>query len=221
MKISLNESLKSYLLKAEKILNEKTLRERVILLAAILFLIFFIWKNLIFSYLSQSTDQVLESKEKISSQINQLEGQIDSLSEVIGRDSTASLEAHLKDLTAKNHSLRQEILDKTQNLTEAKDMQGILRSLLQKHPQIKLRSINSVADKPLFEPSAPTQAYQKGIVMEFEGNFLDNLALLRQLEQAEPKIVWDEMVYDVTAYPIGKLRVRLHTIGQEEGWVGV
>lgn len=205
----------------EVFLNSKTLRERALLLASFLAVTFFIWQNIIFGYLLASTEELAENKQKMLSQIGQLEGQIDTLSEAIGRDPTANLEKKLKQTTEENRAVAAQIKEYSQTLTQPKEMTEILRSILMENQNIKIIKMDSLEDKSILPKDSSIQVYEKGIALEFEATYVDTFLFLQNVEQKQVKILWDDMTYEVTKYPLAHVKLTMHTLSTEVGWLNV
>lgn len=207
--------------KLEEQVNSRSLRERVLLLTSVVMLIFILWRNLVFNYLTESTDQIISNKERLLTQIHLMQGQIENLSEAIKNDSFTTLEQKLKYSIAKNITLKEKINQYIAGIESSGDMITILKSLLSEEENLKVEKIESLEDHPIFSEKSEVYLYNKGIRLEFEGNYISTALFLEKLEKSDIKILWDTLTYQVTQYPIAKITVVVHTIGTQKGWLHV
>jgi MSHA biogenesis protein MshJ len=207
--------------KIEEQVNARTLRERALLLISVVMLIFILWRNLVFNYLSASTDQLIANKERLATQIHALQGQIENLSEAIKNDSTVTLERKLKEAVAKNISLKDKINQHILSIENSGNMITVLKSLVSQEDNIKLERIESLEDKPVFSEKSEIYLYNKGIKLEIEGEYLATINFLEKLEKSDIKILWDSLTYEVTRYPLAKVSIEIHTMGTQKGWLHV
>ncbi len=219
--MSITLVFRQYIAKIEEQVNARTLRERALLLISVVMLIFVLWRNSIFNYLSASTDQLVANKERLAVQIHALQGQIANLSEAIKNDSTTMLEQKLKDIVTKNISLKDKINQSILSIENSGNMIAVLKSLVSQEAHIKLNRIESVEERPLFSEKSEVYLYNKGIKIELEGDYLSTVHFLEKLENADINILWDSLMYEVTQYPIAKISIEIHTISTQKGWLHV
>ncbi len=63
--------------------------------------------------------------------------------------------------------------------------------------------------------------YRHGLSIEIEGGFEATLAYLRRIEASPWHLLWDRFEYRVEAFPVARIRIDLHTLSNEEEWIGV
>lgn len=214
-------AIKKQLSKLEEQVNSRSLRERALFLTAAVTLLFVLWRNLIFDYLSSSTDQIIANKERVTSQITAMQGQIETLSEAIKNDSTMTLERKLKSSVAKNVDVKEKINQYILGFESQGEMTTVLKSLLPEGSPLKVEKIENLEDHPIFSENSDILIYTKGIQLELEGNYASTVFFLEKLEKSDIKILWDTLTYQVTQYPTAKIRVTVHTMGTEKGWLRV
>lgn len=201
-----------------------TLRERILLLITVLVVLYFVWYTFVSSYMLASDQEIEASIKRINDQISSLQGQVDVLSQVIGRDPTAVLIARAKDLKQQNSDLLDKITGQTRKMASPKDMVQIIKKLIEQTQGLTLTSLSNVESQPLF-PSKnrqnSIQVYSHGIVMEMSGDYFDTVRFLELAEQQPYKLLWDTLSYEVAEYPKAKIKISLRTLGLQEGWIGV
>ncbi len=190
----------------EKKYNARSLRERVMIVLAVFSLVYFLWYTILYSYLLASDEQVAQNLQNIKTQISQLEGQIDSLSEVVGRNPTAALIAQSKMLKEENNSLNQKIREYVKTMVPPTDMDEMLNNIIQKATGLTVLSIENIEVKPLFESknidldgkTAVFQVFKHGIKVELQGSFFDAVRFLKALEKQKLNVIWSSLDYAVT-----------------------
>lgn len=65
------------------------------------------------------------------------------------------------------------------------------------------------------------QVFRHGLVLEFQGDYFSILRYLLYLEAMEQSFFWDSFEFEQTLWPEGRVRLELHTLSSEEGFVGV
>lgn len=219
----------TYLKVLEKKYNAHSLRERVMIALAVFALVYFVWYNVLYSYLLASDEEVTKNLQNIKTQISQLEGQIDSLSEVVGRNPTAALIAQSKMLQEENGILNQKIREYVKTMVPPTQMDEMLNNIIQKATGLTVLSIENIEVKPLFESknidlngkTAVFQVFKHGIKVELQGSFFDTVRFLKALEKQKLNVIWSSLDYAVIKYPKAKITLELNTLSLEEGWIGV
>ncbi|HXH54475.1 MAG TPA: hypothetical protein VNK03_01875 [Gammaproteobacteria bacterium] len=209
--------------------NARSLRERILIAGAIFSVVYFFWYNILYSYLLVPDEEVSKNLRSIKSQISQIEGQIDTISAVVGRNPTAALMAQSKNLKADNEVLNQKIRDHVKKMVPPTEMDEMLNNIIQKAAGMTVLGVENLEAKPLFETkdiningkNAGFQVFNHGIKFQLQGTYFDTLRFLKVLEQQKMNVIWDSFSYEVTKYPKAKITLELNTLSLEEGWIGV
>jgi MSHA biogenesis protein MshJ len=207
--------------------NVRSLRERVLIAGAIFAVIYFSWYNLLYSYFLATDEEVSKNLQNIKSQIGQLEQQIDSMSEVVGRNPTATLIMQSKNLKADNEVLNQKIHAYIKKMVPPTEMDTLLNNIIQKASGLTVLSIENLEVKPLFESkeidlngkSSGFQVFNHGVKFQLQGTY--TLRFLKALEQQKLNVIWNSFSYEVIKYPKAKITLELNTLSLEEALIGV
>jgi MSHA biogenesis protein MshJ len=62
--------------------------------------------------------------------------------------------------------------------------------------------------------------YRHELRLEIEAGYAETVEFLRAVEALPWKFFWDELHYEVTAYPSARVALVVHTFSDREGWVG-
>ena len=145
----------------------------------------------------------------------------------------AALQTRRSEFTALHRRLRQV----TEHLVPPEEMAQLLEALLTREAGLTLLrleglgttpvlaidqalGIGAPAPKPL--QTAPTPGlFRHGLRIRFTGPYLDTLAYLRAVEALPWQVLWDSVVYRVTAHPRAEVAITVYSLSLDEGWIGV
>jgi len=65
------------------------------------------------------------------------------------------------------------------------------------------------------------QVFQHSLVLELQGDFLSLIEYLGRVESFAASFFWDELTVEQQTWPNATIRLQLHTLSTEEGFVGV
>lgn len=221
--------MKEFVAKLETIYNALSMRERILICMGVISLVYGVWHTTLYDYILATDSDIAKKMGDIKEQINLLEGKIDSMSEVVGRDPTYLLIEQSKSLKKESDFLDKKIDEKTKAMLSSKEMVTVLRNIISKTEGLSLINMESLSSKPLFESkmiksgSGPkrVQAFTHNLKIELLGGYFELVGFLKSVEKQNPSIVWDILDYEVIKYPKAKITIYLHTVGIDEGWVGV
>ena len=139
--------------------------------------------------------------------------------------------------------LDQEINSLAGGLVTPNNMTQILTAALRGHEGLALQQIQNLPVRPLhsggnYTASASTgddgvavaeltrareagQVYEHGIVLEFTGDYFSTLRYLGLLESLTSAFFWDSIEFQQLQWPNATVRVQLHTLSTQEGFLGV
>lgn len=217
------------LMKIEKRFNAFSMREKLLILAALFFVIYSGWHALLYDYVLATDEEVAKKSQQIKQQINLLEGQIDTISQVLGRDPTFVLAQQARTLKGENEKLSQKVYENIKRMVSSKDMNTVLNHLIRESEGLTVINMQSLETKPLFAAktlvengkSRQLQVFNHGLRVELLGSYLDTFKFLKALEQQNTNVMWDELDYEVVKYPKAKILIVLHTLSLDEGWIDV
>lgn len=202
-----------------------TLRERGMILAACLTLMFFTWHIVVASPLARSKHQLEMSLRNADAQLSALRGTVEQLSvanqdpNIHLRERLASAQLELEQLSGRQKAVAQSFI--SPNL-----MSGILQELLQSSEGLRLLSLetlpvatlnaDSVTHTP---PDKGAEVYRHTLRIKLQGSYFDALGYLRQLER-QP-LFWDSIDYRVIGHPRAEITLEVFTLSFQPEWLGV
>lgn len=216
----------------EKI-GQRSRREQLLLLAALLAVIIAPWYSFV-------AEPLLAKKHTLQEQIastREKNAQIQiQCSEVMVRHQADPDLENRRRLAQLHEELQQSdsrLQQMTLGLIPPKEMTQVLERVLQREGRlrlIKLENLPAVGLVPAGGQPVSTdensggtllRAYQHGLRLEFEGSYLEAVAYLHQLEGLPYRFIWDDLEIEVLTHPKSRIVITVHTLSLQKGWIGV
>ena len=203
-----------------------TLRERLFVFAAMLFVIGGAWEALLAAPLAKREELASAMVESTRKSIAELDEAIAAAAHGIGdgmadhRDRVRVLQ---EQIAAGDESLR--IF--TSDLIDPAQMRFVLSDLIRKQPGLMLMSATNLASEPLVEEDAEASAedapklYRHGLVLVLEGAYIDCLTYLTSMERLPWRLFWGSLEVETEEYPRSRITIELYTLSLEQEWIGV
>ena len=228
---------------AEKI-NSMSLRERAMVFAGIVFVIFSVWDSFLIKPLEAEQKKLVAELTKQNAERIALNTRLQELLKTKQDDPNAANLKKLKTLRSKLIDLQAEIESSTSNLVSPKDMPKVLETVLHKTGGLTLTSLKSLGVKPLVASEGPEaknnvdktesekedkqltaenidNAYRHGLRIEFIGDYLTTLSYLKSLEELDWGFFWDNFQLAVSEYPDANASIEIFTLSLRKEWIGV
>ncbi len=214
-------------------IDSMSLRERGLLLGALVFVIYSVWSGLFMAPLTAHHKLVQGQLKQLRSATTQLSQQAETISKRQAQDPDAEINTKLTGLRVEIAKLDERIKARTQGLIDPAAMASMLEDVLKQERGLKLISVQSLPARPLLDTEVPDNGkparpnpgvpgiYRHGMTLVFEGNYMDALHYLRTLEALPWHLYWDGVTFKVSNYPMAQFTITVHTIGLREGWIGV
>lgn len=107
-------------------------------------------------------------------------------------------------------------------LISPKKMTEIMQTIIDEQQNIKLVKIQNLPDADVNSSFIDQgDIHTHGFEMELLGSFSAINDYLVKLEDLPFQIYWDSLSYEIEAYPQGRLIIKMHTLSNKEGWLGV
>ena len=209
-----------------------SLKERALLLAAVVLVIVFLWNVELMRPLEVRQRELSSEMHKTSKAIAVLNRQATRIIAASTRDPDAATRARLEAARMQIQAADQKLGELTSRLIKPSQMPQVLEAVLRKPKGLTLIRLQGLGVKPLVEPAAPAKGqkaqatpavgvYRHGIRIEFEGSYLDTLAYLRELEALPWGFLWEGMSFHVEGYPHAKGSITVYTLSLDQSWIGV
>lgn len=181
-----------------------------------------------------SLDQQLETVQRrlVEQQTSAAELQLSGV-----EDPDSFIRERLAGLIEQQNTVRSDIETLAGNLVSPNGMTQMLTEVLDSQEGLTLVKVENVApvaltdgmpvaltdsgDEPAALRSVGFQVFRHGLILEFQGDFFSTLSYLLYLEKMEQSFFWDSFEFEQTLWPEARIRLELHTLSSEEGFIGV
>ncbi|WP_420599726.1 hypothetical protein [Neptuniibacter sp.] len=147
------------------------------------------------------------------------------------KDPNVAARAELKELRLQLEHANNKVQQVAKNLVSPQQMLTLLRSVLENEKEAALLSArslpvqtvqlgNSSQEKEAGEPSASAMIYLHPFEVELQGNYQGIYNYLLKVEELDGVFFWDLLEYSVNDYPVAKVKIHIHTLSYEAGWLG-
>jgi len=209
--------------------DQLSLRERVIVLIAALLLIALIWDSTFMAPLDKERKNRMGQIDALRAEISGLDQSIEALVAQGAADPKQSSHATADTLQAEIKDIERRLAGVTSGLIAPKEMSHVLEQVLARASRMQLHGLRTLPPQGVVAPgsdaagaaASSAQIYKHGVELELSGSYLDTLYFLQALEALPWRFFWDRIEFTVEEYPRGRVKLRLYTLGLEEGWIGV
>ncbi|HEU4654821.1 MAG TPA: hypothetical protein VFS47_12600 [Steroidobacteraceae bacterium] len=223
-----------------------TVRERVLVCAALLAAVVMTWMIAI-------EDPLASKLRSVNSELTALQDSLNSDAAMSGAESDPAVAARkkAKELQAKLDDLNKELASKAAGLIPPERMVQVIHDVLSHQRGLTLVSLHNkpvtslVTAVPTPEPAPPSAAdestegepaaadsatapvpvdagpYMHPVEIVIEGSYLDVLEYLRALEALPWHFYWKVLELNSGTYPLNRVRIELSTLSMDKEWLGV
>jgi len=218
--------------------NALSLRERALVAAAVLTVLFTLWNELLLIPMEQKNKRMAKEVEAVQERVISLDRQIADLLEKTKEDPEKTMRDNMLRYGRELNELDQQISVLAENLISPQKMARVLQEMLTQISGLNVIEVKSLAAQPLLEDSggrndtrlstsgqkmtAPVLGiYRHRLVIKFEGEFNQSVEYLKALEALPWQIFWDSIEYTVDEHPKAHVTISVSTLSLHEGWIGV
>lgn len=210
-----------------------SLRERAILLAGALAVIYFAWDLLLIRPLDDARQRIQSQMLTNDAEFVSLGEELDSLDPARGDARIRTKQQQLDELRKRATGLEGELAGTVTHLVPPAEMAKLLELVLQRTQGLELRKVTGLGSSTVeFGPGgmvaggkpsgaiAGASLFRHGLSIEFAGDFNSTLSYLQQLEGLQWKFFWDSIEFKVAQYPSSVTTVSLFTLSLHDRWIG-
>jgi MSHA biogenesis protein MshJ len=210
-----------------------SLRERLFLFAAGLFVLGGVWQAALAA--------PLEARRRIANEkVLALGQRLSELDEAVNAAAAAFTEGVPEQLE-RVHALQASVAARdgeirifTMDLIDPSEMRDVLEELLRRQHGLTLVSATnrpaqliSHDDEPaegepsVTEPSDAPKLYRHSFVLRLRGDYLEVLRYLEDVERLPWRIYWSRLELSIDEYPVNDIVIEVATLSLDEEWIGV
>lgn len=204
-----------------------SLRERAILMLGAFMVLFLLWDRMLMADITRRGAAVNAEITTTRTDIGRLNTAIANVAHARGDDPDAVLRAQIDAARRDIARIDNALAERAGQVIPPGEMADVLQEILQHQQRLKLVSMTSLPPEALLTADEEREAglngsiYRHGLEFEIEGRYLDVLGYLRELESLQWQFSWDALELESIEYPVNRVRIRVHSLNLEEGWLGV
>jgi len=196
-----------------------SLRERLLILAAVLAVLFVLWDWLLFAPLEVRrhalSTEVESQQEAIAAAAAVLQSSIENDPT---RNAALQIARTRRDIAALDVQLQSAAV----GLLPPERMTAVLQDLLHQRQQVRLVSLRTEAATRLLQgPADQGGPYLHPVELVLRGRYLDIVNYLQALEALHWRLYWKTLELDSSAYPNDQVRIEIGTISLDRAWLGI
>ncbi|MBB5021269.1 type II secretion system protein GspM [Desulfurispira natronophila] len=210
-------------------LDQRTPRERTMILVLALMVIILGWTWLISSPTTSAMQEARQQSERLQQEIVVLQAEAERIHQQYLDDPNRPLRQTLQELQGQQAALDVRIDRALEKMIDPTTMVQLLRDLLQSQKNLTLVRLESIQGGPVevyrnraeAEASGLPRPYRHGLRLELEGDFFSFLEYLRGVEALPWNLYWETLEYQVVNHPRARIYLEIYTLGTQENWIGV
>jgi len=208
--------------------DARNLRERILLLAAILVVLVLVWDVVLRAPLAERRDAAEERQEQLANEQQELRATIDSLQSQIASAQADDSAERRAALESELESVDRELGERTARVVSPEQMVAVVRDMVTAEADLTLETLaNTGAEEVIVEDGAADgdedvpRVYRHRVELVVSGEFFAILGYLENLEALDWEFQWDALRLETVDYPQARVTVQLSTLSLDEDWIGV
>ncbi len=214
-------------------IDSQSLRERALILFAIIFSVFLIWEKVLLDPLAVQAKQLQVEVKKQNKDLARVREQQEQVLKRAGADPDAQTLKDIEAIRVAMQSLNERLRQMTVDLIDPAKMAQVLEEVLTRETDLKLIRVEALAPKPLGDSktldkndakrtkAALPGVYQHALQIEFQGSYLSTLNYMQELEKLSQQFYWGSVDFSVEEYPKAHVIITIKTLSLNEAWIGV
>lgn len=211
----------------------RPLRERLILGGGLAALLFFVIDTTLIQAIAQERDRIQRLTVATEEEILRLERDRESLERMDLTPEERELLRRKRRAEEALDEVNRQIASEIAELVPPEAIVSVLEEMLV--PFRDLRLVRITSEPPhRFGSGSPQESesdadlldaagrlYRHGLRVELEGDFASTLEYIERVESSPWHLLWDRFEYRVERHPSARVTIDLHTVSEQEEWIGV
>lgn len=208
--------------------NALELRERILITAAVVALVFMLFDVLLLSD-NQKTISSLEQQINITKKraAERLKLQENANITLLQQRNDPKI-VKLKVLENKLNEVRERLINKTLNLVQPHDMASVLREIILSTKSLKLLELKKLKTTELSaqleeenqQQDSKIKLYRHSMQLVLEGGYQSTYLFLNKLEKMKRRVAFEKFEYKVNKHPNATITLLVSTLSLEKEWIG-
>lgn len=217
------------ILKLRKKFEKLNIQSRILSVAALFLGFYFLWGVLVEQTLVQLNEKFSSKRNDLRMSLADIDQSLNEAANAVKSNPGLELTKRLEDNKKESLFLDQAIREQTEKMVTSKQMNTVLGYIAEENEGLRLIKIENSPAKKLENKNQDStehkenhvNIFEHSISMELEGGYFAILAFIKDLEKRKLNIVWDQIDYEVRAYPLANVKLTIHTLNLDEGLLGV
>jgi MSHA biogenesis protein MshJ len=202
-----------------------SLRERVLVLIALLAVTAVIWDGLLMRPLDRQSKRLQPEVASLREEVERINRTVQELGRQESQaDPNRAVQEQVTAARGGLDDLNQQLGGLTRGLIAPEEMVEVLEQVLTHTAPLELLSLRTLPAEPLaaLVPGEvlPSQLYRHGVEVQLSGTYLELLGFLREMEKLHWRFYWQSLELEVEEHPRLRVKLTAYTLGQEEAWIG-
>lgn len=221
-----------------------TLKERLLLVAAVLLLMVYGWNQWFLGPLEAQRAALVAERDALSQELARFDGLTIEWSAAAAVDPDAESKERMAALTQELASISATIEQRAGRMVPPERMPEVLHKVLSGLADLRFESLEGLPAQPVIaeaEPGTTTttaaaqpgaagtaatrdaahSAYRHGFRIRFSGSYRAVTQYLQELEKLPFGFFWDELSLDAKEFPQLRGSLVVYTVSLDQGWIGV
>jgi len=225
--------MKQRLEKLANWIDAQGLRERSLILFAIIFSVFLIWEKVLLDPLADQAKQLTVDVKKQAKELARIRDQQTVILKRAGANPDSQTLEDIDSLKVAMKTVNERLQLMTVDLIDPAKMAQVLEDVLSRETNLKLIRVEALSPKPLSDvkeedkntnkrsKKALPGVYQHALQIEFQGSYLSTLNYMQELEKLSQQFYWGSIDFSVDEYPNATVIITIKTLSLNEAWIGV
>jgi len=214
-------------------IDSQSLRERTLILFAIIFAVFLIWEKMLLDPLADQAKQLKVDVKKQNKELARIRDQQTVILKRAGENPDAQTIKDIDSLKIAMKTVNERLQLMTVDLIDPAKMAQVLEDVLSRETDLKLIRVEALSPKPLSDAKSEDKntnkrskkalpgVYQHALQIEFQGSYLSTLKYMQELEKLSQQFYWGSIDFSVDEYPNATVIITIKTLSLNEAWIGV
>ena len=223
--------MKAKLIGVSRAFNELSIRERVIIVVAVLLSLLFIWWSLYAEPLILKSHELAQENARLATDIQVAtvtnEAIVKRLADGVHKEKLAQIERGRKELQL----VTQQLEDMAYELVEPDEMFDLMGQLVFADSGLKLSGLSRKDVQPVFavvegedaaaQKKEQPSIYRHTMAVRLRGTYAEILRYVQTVEKTDWKLIWDSIRLKTDEYPQIELDIEMSTLSKSRQWVGL
>lgn len=202
------------------------LRQRALLLLAVLTLVYVFWEVLFMTPMDRQRRILSPQVAELRRETLDLDMRTQALVRERAVDPDDVLRARLARLRDEAERENARMGELAGHLVPPPAIAGLLEAVLTREPDLKLIRLKGMGSWPALEADpqgpgdAPAMLYRHGMQLVFNGSYLKTLDYLHDLEELPWPLIWDGLALKVEQHPMATVTLEVSTLSLDSAWLG-